>query len=398
VIRQWFAQLVSVVWRSTVWVLLRLLPARAHCVIHGWPDAEGNAVEMVRALRRRYRGRIYWLLEDITYPGPGFAAAELADPRIIRLAKSSPTAVLAALTAELTVYTHGLFTAVRAPSNRLVVNLWHGDGPKALKEAALVRSHVLVSGSPFWSEYKRRSFRVPAAGLAMVGNPRVDQLFEPLPDPAAQLLGLTAGRVRVLWLPTFRDARGPRRAWSDGDRLADSAEVREVALALSQAAAEYGVELVVKPHPLDLDDYRRLGISVLRDDHLGAARVSLYQLIGSCDALISDISSVWVDFLALDRPVGFFMPDLPELERRGGLHHQGFVDVIPGLRVDTPDDARTFIKTVALESASLRPSFHPRFGQLAVPDLRVGTADRLVDWLANYQQARSRPQLFTDQA
>jgi CDP-glycerol glycerophosphotransferase len=387
--------LVSAGRRTAVWTLLRVLPARRHCVVHGWPDSEGNAVEMVRALRHRYRGRIYWLLEDAGYPGPAFAAAELGDPRIVRLAKSSPTALLAALTAELTVYTHGLYTAVPAPRNRLVVNLWHGDGPKALKEASLVRSQVLVSGSPFWSEYKRRTFRVAADGLALVGNPRVDQLFEPLPDAAAEALGLSPGRPRVLWLPTFRDAQGPRGAWADGDRLADSTEVTEVALALAAAAAHHGVELVVKPHPLDRDDYARLGITVLRDDQLRAARVSLYQLIGSCDALISDISSVWVDFLALDRPIGFFMPDLPELEHRGGLHHPGFADVVPGPRVDTPDDARTFIKMVALDAGALRPSRHPMFERLAVADLSVGTAERLVDWLAEYQRTHSRRPLFT---
>jgi CDP-glycerol glycerophosphotransferase len=202
----------------------------------------------------------------------------------------------------------------------------------------------------------------------------------------------------VLWLPTFRDAEGPRgRAWSDGDRLADNAEVGEVARALSQAADQYGVELVVKPHPLDLDDYARLGLTVLRNAQLEAAQVSLYQLIGSCAALISDVSSVWVDFLALDRPIGFFMPDLPELERRGGLHHQGFADMVPGPRIDTPDDARTFVKTVALDPGSLRPSSRPMFPWLAVRDLSAGTADRLVDWLSDYQRARSGRPLFVHQ-
>jgi len=118
--------------RGVVWTLLRVLPARRHAVVHGWPDNEANAIEVVRGLGRRYRGRIYWLLEDVGYLGPEFGAVDLADSaRIVRVRKKSLKAIWFCLTAELTFFTHGLYTAVDAPRNRLVVNLWHGDGPKA---------------------------------------------------------------------------------------------------------------------------------------------------------------------------------------------------------------------------------------------------------------------------
>ena len=126
--------------RGVIWVLLRVLPARRHAVVHGWPDNEGNAIEVLRGLRRRYRGRIYWLLADTGYHGPDFAAADLADStRIVRLRKNSLKAMWRSLTAEVTFFTHGLYTAVDAPGNRLVVNLWHGDGPKSARDLNLVR-------------------------------------------------------------------------------------------------------------------------------------------------------------------------------------------------------------------------------------------------------------------
>ncbi|MDP9465776.1 MAG: hypothetical protein M3P31_00800, partial [Actinomycetota bacterium] len=59
--------------RVLVWVLLRVVPARPHAVVHGWPDGEANAVEVVRGLLRRYRGRVYWLLHDPSYAGPDVA-------------------------------------------------------------------------------------------------------------------------------------------------------------------------------------------------------------------------------------------------------------------------------------------------------------------------------------
>src|SRR5687767_3281289 len=161
--------------RVVVWLLLRLLPSRRHAVVHGWPDDEGNSVEVVRALARRYPGRTYWLLHDPSYAGPSCATAELSGDRVVRVAKTSLRAVLISLTAELTLFTHGLYTAVRQPADRLVVNLWHGDGPKATRDTGLVRSSVVVSQTRLWGEYKARVFSLPAQALALVGNPRVDQ-------------------------------------------------------------------------------------------------------------------------------------------------------------------------------------------------------------------------------
>ena len=53
--------------------------------------------------------------------------------------KNSLRSLLVALRAEATFFTHGLFTAVDPPDDRLVVNLWHGDGPKTLGNSHLLR-------------------------------------------------------------------------------------------------------------------------------------------------------------------------------------------------------------------------------------------------------------------
>src|SRR6478752_6822282 len=106
--------------RVAVWALLRVIPPRKHAVVFGWPDNEGNSVEVVRGLSRRYRGQVYWLLQDPTYRGPAFAS-DLPSPRVTAIQKGSLKALRLSLTAELTVFTHGLYTAVSAPRNRLVV-------------------------------------------------------------------------------------------------------------------------------------------------------------------------------------------------------------------------------------------------------------------------------------
>jgi CDP-glycerol glycerophosphotransferase len=382
------------VWRLCCRMLLRLLPPRAHAVVHGWPDDEGNAVETLRALSRRYRGQIYWLLSDPAYSGPPHAASELTSSRIVRVRKNSLISLPLTLTAEATFFTHGLFTAVPPPDNRLVVNLWHGDGPKLALDTHLIRSTVAVAGTALWGGQRSQRFGLPTDSVAVVGNPRVDQFSVAPRAEILERLGMNSAEHTIVWLPTYRSALAPHgRTWRDGASLVRSPTVAEIVSAITNAEGELGAQLFVKPHPLDSDAYEELGIPILRHEHLAAAGVTLYQLLGVADAIISDISSVWVDFLSLDRPIGFYAPDLEEFQSRQRLNVDEVTGLLPGPRIRTAEDARRFVSDVVTDPTQLRPSRYPAFARIGVVT-GDGVAERLLDWLDEYQKGRGRNVLF----
>ncbi|MEO7634406.1 MAG: CDP-glycerol glycerophosphotransferase family protein [Sphingomicrobium sp.] len=372
-----------------------MLPPRRHAIVHGWPDDEGNAIETLRALRRRYRGRIYWLVSDANYAGPAFAVAELAaDRKIIRVQRDTGRAVALALTAETTFYTHGLFTAVRPPANRLVVNLWHGDGPKFASGTDLIRSTVVVAGTRLWGHQRQQRFSLPESAVAIVGNPRIDQFSVTPASDVLERLGLDPTKRTVLWTPTYRAASGSHgRTWRDADDLTSNPELTQIVAALTRMAATHSMQLVLKPHPLDASSYDGAGVTIITHELLAAVGVTLYQLLGAADAIISDVSSIWSDYLALDRPIGFYAPDLEDLQRRGKLNVDNPEALFPGPRIRTPDDAAQFIEAVAHRADEVRPSRFPGAAQIGVvAGPRV--ADRLLDWLDRFQQDRGRPMLF----
>lgn len=73
--------------------------------------------------------------------------------------------------------------------------------------------------------------------------------------------------------------------------------------------------LIIKLHPMvtnsDLSQYKGFSnIFFLSSQDLLDYDVQLYSIIGKCDALISDFSSVVYDFMALDRPIGYVLTDL----------------------------------------------------------------------------------------
>jgi CDP-glycerol glycerophosphotransferase len=276
------------------------------------------------------------------------------------------------------------------------VNLWHGDGLKFPAGTHLIRSSVVLAGTRLWAQQRPGRFGLPESAVAVVGNPRIDQFHVTPPDHVLTRLGLEAGVGTVLWLPTYRAASGGHgRTWREADDLSSNTDVAVITRSLAAACAARSLQLVVKPHPLDTDSFDGLGIRVLRHTALRDAGMTLYQLLGAVDAVISDVSSVWVDYLALDRPIAFYVPDLEDLQGRGKLNVDDPVALLPGPRIVTSADAVRFIDAVADDPDAIRPSRHPaadRIGVVAEP----GVADRLLDWLNEFQGRRGRAAIFRD--
>lgn len=360
--------------------LLWCTPALRHVVVAGSPDDEGNSVEVVRALAARTR--VYWLVNDPPDSVRWLVAdAEGADT-IRCVPRDSWRAYLAYVTARHIFFTHGLYGSPPPPPHKTIVNLWHGDGPKRRKGFADIRSTVIVAGTRLWGQRRPEIFGMPEDSLLITGNPRVDQFERPADDRAFAALGLPAGRPLLLWLPTYRrtEYRGTRiaqvRNWSDADELSRSATVRGFAEALAEAGRACGVTVAIKPHALDVDGYEGLGLRVITSGDLAAAGTTLYQLLGASCGLVTDYSSVWTDYLCLERPIGFFCPDLEDYRNDRGLNVDRYETLLPGPLLQTPADAGTFVRQ-CLDEPAAATAHRKRAAQL-VGTQGVGATARLL--------------------
>ncbi|HYF71626.1 MAG TPA: CDP-glycerol glycerophosphotransferase family protein, partial [Nocardioides sp.] len=223
----------------------------------------------------------------------------------------------------------------RPVARKPVVNLWHGDGPKDIRPdkrvGALIASTYFVGSTPLWSHWQAEAFEVPADRVLLTGNPRTDQLWRPADREALAQLGITG--EFVVWMPTFRQARavGAVRVHAGGP-VDDG---RAGLAPLVEGLAERGMQLVVKPHPMDADRRRWPGTVTVDEDDLVRAGVSLYALLGASAGLVTDYSSVWVDYLLLDRPLAFLVPDRTSYSR--ALFPADILDWVPGEVVEADD-------------------------------------------------------------
>jgi hypothetical protein len=366
---------------SVLRIALRATPSRNHAVVSGTPDDEGNCVEVVRRLADRLPvywlttedpSQVRWIVEDLRTAYP---------VRVVR--KDSLPAYLAYLTARYIFFTHGLFGSPTPPPHKVFVNMWHGDGPKLSKGFAHVRSTYAVAGTRQWGDQRSIYFGVKPEAVLVTGHPRIDQFQRPPDASALRRLGLDPDKPFVLWMPTYRSSLyGGRRLaslrGSDASELTKQESVVELGREMARIAEQLGVTVAMKPHPLDVDQYAELGLPVIDSEDLRREHLTVYQLMGASAGLITDYSSVWTDYLALDRPIGFYCPDLEEYEDRRGLNVSNYLGLIPGPRLVSPDDVTSFLTECRDQSGESR-ALRARSAELIGAVTQSGATDRLLD-------------------
>jgi CDP-glycerol glycerophosphotransferase len=364
----------------TLHVAMALTPARRHVFVSSWPTEEGNGVEIVRALLKRYRGRVVW----VDPPCAESLVALGLEPRaIVRLPKNSVRAIIAFVTAEASFFTHGVYGCPQPVAHKPMINMWHGDGPKG-HTGAPVPSTYIVSGSSVFGQYRAEQFGVDRSRVILSGMPRNSGLSRPIDHEQRRALGMDQHRPYILWMPTYRQAhgRGLNRSWADLENTDSDQELGEQIAPGLRALMDLGLQVVVKPHPLDKTSRSTEGLVLVSDADLLAARASTYSLLGGAAALLTDYSSVWTDFLNVDRPIAFFMPDLSDYLAKRGLYPPDAMEHLPGRTLTTVADFRDIGREVlGLQydaGAAMRRDARAHFGLVQV----TRPADALLEELA----------------
>lgn len=238
--------------------------------------------------------------------------------------------VLAFLTAGHVYYSFGKIP-IYPSSRQCVIQTWHGTPFKGI-DATLKRtkrkrsfySYALVS-SDFFRKIGQELFSCKEDNIAICGQPRTDVMY----NQKEKYPILSKYDKFVLWMPTFRQSK--LLGYSDssfGGSMVPFFNLNDLR-ELNNMLEEHNVGLVIKLHPAqDLDKYEGIMLShvyLLSHDEFIKMDMDLYKLMGQADALITDYSSVFFDFMLMDKPIAFTLDDFEEYKK-----NRGFV-------VDNPD-------------------------------------------------------------
>lgn len=228
----------------------------------------------------------------------------------------------------------------------VITQLWHGEGafkkfglhipqPEDIRKREIAANgkltYVVCSGENV-KEIYAEAFGVKKEQVLPLGAPRLDYLSDKENEKRAReklysLYPHSKGKKIVLYAPTFRDD-----AERDA-RLLDSFEPERLLSALGE---EYA--LFIRLHPQ---------VHTARADYDCAADATDYEdvreLVLASDVLITDYSSICMDFCYLDKKTVFYCPDLEWYRERRDFYFD-YEALVPGTVCRTSEGLADAVK------------------------------------------------------
>ena len=367
----------------------RILPKKKHITISGFPSNEGNVIEIARAIHELTPAKVHILVDN-----PNRWNVDEQFTRIRLIKKNSIRGVFSYLTSRLVFFTHGLFGPIEPRNgNQVFVNLWHGDGIKQKPEFAHLESspfpaNYTIGTSSVLATQRAVDLRYPQSAVIMTGAPRLRAMLSTEACKSIQnyVSKITGYANYVLWMPTFRNAGAVGRTNARFDSSITEAGFSSALNELRVILNSQGLALVGKFHPLDSNSTGGLVDLAISQEMLDEWQGMLYELIGGSSALVTDYSSVWVEYLILDRPVAFLTPDLEEYTSRRGLFPPDVMDRLPGINLDSEENISRFADSIRYGGEEmLRANTRSWLG---IPQISETPASDLIRWLTELTELK----------
>ena len=118
---------------------------------------------------------------------------------------------------------------------------------------------------------------------------------------------------------------------------------------LNDMLKENKMLLILKLHPAEnltnIKEENFSNIKILKNEMIPFGK-TIYDYLGNVDALITDYSSIYYDFLLTKKPIGLTIPDLEEYSKHLELISDNYKDVIKGEYIYNYNDLIKFFKNV----------------------------------------------------
>lgn len=228
----------------------------------------------------------------------------------------------------------------------VITQLWHGEGvfkrfgleiaqdetTRKNERAANEKLSFVVCSSKAAAPYYEKAFGVKSEQVLPLGSPRTDYFYLKENETKAKeriqkMYPQTKGKKLVLYAPTFRDNE------TDDSEIIKRFNAQKISQSLGD---EYVI--LVRLHPQ---------VHFFGGEISGAINVTDYddvrQLVMCCDVLVTDYSSICMDFSLLDKKTIFFAYDKDKYESIRNFYFD-YEEYIPGKVVYTADEIIEEIK------------------------------------------------------
>ncbi|WP_018931028.1 CDP-glycerol glycerophosphotransferase family protein [Gracilibacillus lacisalsi] len=214
--------------------------------------------------------------------------------------------------------------------NSLNIETWHGFPLKSIgiSEKNRVDNYSNMNGkidrvisySDFYSYIMSSLFQIDIEKFIVTGMPRNDLLNNPNSRSfLEEMINCnTKGKKIIMYVPTFRYRK--EKKVNDGDT--NIFFNKEELTLINNFLLSNDSYLVMKPHPIENVEWINgnfENIFCLTDDDFNKQKIDFYEILNSSDVLITDYSSIYFDYLLLDKPIVYYIKDQKIYEEQRGF-------------------------------------------------------------------------------
>jgi CDP-glycerol glycerophosphotransferase (TagB/SpsB family) len=288
----------------------RILP-RNRALFNCFPDFEDQTFSMILELTKQSIPT-FLISESLTVPNHWIE--ENLNVKLIK--RNSVRSFFYAKTSKYIFHTHGFIFSESISRKQVVIGLWHGI---PLKKIGIEIGNKMPNSTFSLISSSSKAFLMERAYSKLEKKP----IFINFGLPRLDLLKTMNQESKIrdgklLWMPTYRNSIiGEIRADGFVNDLGLGMNNPELIL-LDKFFLDKGIYVELLLHPMS-------GASV--PDELSAIHLSsfdrksqsLYRFINNFDGLITDYSSIAIDFLVTKKPLYIFTPDYEIYEKSRGF-------------------------------------------------------------------------------
>ena len=254
-----------------------------------------------------------------------------------------------------------------SPEN-VIVQLWHAPGAsKKFGGSVDIESRPIlkkISNNTDWlivtsddiKKYYAEAFQISENKIKALGLPRMDYYFEnhdskELKNKFCKDHGISPDKKIILYAPTFRDEEEFNNVFNYFDLEKFNKELSD----------EYVLALRLHPKIKNFykDDISSKGQYIDVSDFKNEQELMLLS-----DMLITDYSSIMIEYAILNRPIVFFTYDLDNyLSKERGFYYD-FEKTVPGPIVYTSDELIDAIKNNDFDKSKISSFVNTQFNEI----------------------------------
>ena len=327
----------------------RIIPKnKKYIIFTSYPDMTDNSYAFYEYMLKNYpeKYKFIWLVE------PSFSDKNKNLEHTKIISKKSILGFYYYCRSKYIFFTHGLYNGIDSSSKQIVVNLWHGMPLKSIgyldNKSEFPKSNFTIATSSNFQTIMSKAFKQPVESVLVTGQPRNQYLLNVNEDLLSEF-GVHKNNYKkvIAWLPTYRKSTfGDIRNDGTIQELLPLVNRSEL-LQLDTYFQEQNIFCFIKLHPMDIltkEDFDAYSnIIILDNDDFLSKSIQLYSFLANVDALITDYSSVYIDYMLTKKPIGFVIPDIKSYEENRGFAFENILERLPGQIIQTYLELESFI-------------------------------------------------------